>query len=200
MKIENLDGAFFSDDVNGAIKNRSNYGNVLYQSPERLQATQSTRTMESSSRSDCWSLGVILYTLAFGRYPFYHTDLNQLKNQILTLEPTLPASLPLPIRSLLKSLLNKDPLKRISTQQLLKCDCIKSIDLIYDTDNSTPQEYCSKLINLIATIRMLIDPGSTKISKIKSMDYNLNVPIVNYSLNSKINELKSSKFVNDLNN
>jgi len=40
-------------------------------SPERIQGKINIDDLEASKRADLWSMGIIIYLLITGRYPFY---------------------------------------------------------------------------------------------------------------------------------
>ena len=119
MKLENLDGA---KQLNDKLDLKDKFGCILYQAPERLIDNLDTNSDTKSivTKSDCWSLGVILYTLAFGKYPFHHFNLDVLKDQILNSSPfKLPFKNATKIDSLVTCLLNKNPVKRLDTSEIL---------------------------------------------------------------------------------
>lgn len=88
---------------------------MLYQAPERLIDG------DGGQPADCWSLGVILYTLAFAAYPFHHSDLEILKRQISNVDFQLPQNeLADQVRPLLRRLLCRCPEERLSTGEILE--------------------------------------------------------------------------------
>ena len=87
---------------------------MLYQAPERLIDG------DGGKRADCWSLGVIFYTLLFARYPFHHSNLEILKSQILAAAFQMSQSkLSAELRPLLSRLLCRCPEERLSTGEIL---------------------------------------------------------------------------------
>ncbi|XP_049585341.1 serine/threonine-protein kinase ULK4-like isoform X3 [Syngnathus scovelli] len=117
-------GIIFSDltpakillDSSGMLK----LGSPIYMAPEILQGSETT------SISDLWALGCVLYYMYTGKPPFYSSCYSQLKEMILCQEaasptqkvsPTIPPSQD--FQHLLKRLLNKNPEKRGSPAAVL---------------------------------------------------------------------------------
>ena len=65
-------------------------------------------------------MGVILYRIVCGKFPFEDRDLSRLMDKALLLEPDYPFSLSEDLRNLLESLLEKDPNKRIAFERILQ--------------------------------------------------------------------------------
>ncbi|KAJ0065908.1 hypothetical protein NL108_000157, partial [Boleophthalmus pectinirostris] len=95
-------------------------GSLLYKAPEVLLGS------ETNTSTDLWALGCILHYMYTGKPPFYCDDCNVLTDMILHREP---APLIQPVTSatpsenflnLLKSLLVKDPYKRMNWSELLQ--------------------------------------------------------------------------------
>ena len=72
-------------------------------------------------KADMWSLGVILYKMLSGNYPFVHIDLKELFRRIRMQEPAeLPASVSDEAKDLVKMLLCKAPDQRAGIAEILK--------------------------------------------------------------------------------
>ncbi|RKP16403.1 molecular mechanism For the regulation of protein kinase B Akt By hydrophobic motif phosphorylation, partial [Rozella allomycis CSF55] len=83
-------------------------GTPEYLAPEILEEEVYGRSV------DWWALGVVIYEMMIGRPPFGPaTNMEQLFNNILHQKILVPLSLSTPARSLLESLLSRDPSKRI---------------------------------------------------------------------------------------
>jgi len=77
------------------------------------------RQMYSGKMADSWSLGIILYTMLFGRYPFCDRTLVGLFIKIGRCRPDIPRTISLKARSLLRSLIRVKPEERLLAQDLL---------------------------------------------------------------------------------
>lgn len=100
--------------LDDAAKGAGLCGTPLYMSPEQVKHTE----MTIDSRSDIWSLGVILYQLATGKLPFTgnHEDLYE---QICSKTPDRPRvidrSIPVTLESVIMRCLEKRPEDRFQT-------------------------------------------------------------------------------------
>ncbi len=92
------------------------HGCPAYVSPEILESTNGY----SGKAADIWSLGVMLYTMLFGRYPFHDNEPLALFSKIRSGHFPLPDSISSKAKCLLRAVLRKDPSERFSSQELLE--------------------------------------------------------------------------------
>jgi len=96
-------------------------GSRPYMSPEQIMG-------QSQRRSDVWALGVVMYVLYTGMFPFYHEVEKVLMDMILELPPPLPSKhnedLDPEIERIILKCLEKDPANRYADAGALKNEII----------------------------------------------------------------------------
>ncbi len=119
LTLDETDVIFY--DLNGSCVVNMNepllqeiFGGTIYISPEIL----SFRPYDSIS-SNMWALGIILYTMLTKKIPFIFTNGHELVNMILSSVIPYPTHLSKYSIDILKSLLNRNPLARPTTNVLL---------------------------------------------------------------------------------
>lgn len=90
-------------------------GCPAYVSPEILKAN----TTYSGKAADMWSLGVILYTMLVGRYPFNDSEHASLFAKISRGQFTVPDCLSSKARCMIRALLRREPEERIASEDVL---------------------------------------------------------------------------------
>ena len=110
--IKIIDFDLSSDHASEPLNNRC--GSPCYIAPESL-----TQTQYMGIPADIWSLGVILYTLVDGSLPWNYQDADRMYQQITTGDFPMPTTITVQCQDLLKNILNPDPQKRFSTDQIL---------------------------------------------------------------------------------
>ncbi len=87
-------------------------GSLPYISPEMLEHAG------YDTKSDMFSVGVVLFNMLTGRQPFFGRNDDERRNCILTQEPVIPKEITNPyLIDILKGLMEKDPEKRLSVQE-----------------------------------------------------------------------------------
>ncbi|XP_076157550.1 tribbles homolog 1 [Alosa pseudoharengus] len=94
------------------------HGCPAYVSPEIL-SSGGVGGSYSGRQADAWSLGVMLYTMLVGRYPFHDPDPAALFSRIRRGQYCLPEGLSMKARCLLRSLLRRDPAERLTAAEVL---------------------------------------------------------------------------------
>lgn len=82
---------------------------------------------EYNEMVDWWSLGVCIYEWSFGAVPFRGNQTEQ-RDAILTAEPRYPSPVDRTLRSLISSLLRKDPAKRADFQKIKDHPYFEGVD------------------------------------------------------------------------
>lgn len=86
-------------------------GSVAYLAPEMLKRQGHGKSV------DWYLLGVLFYEMIVGFPPYFSTNRDQMFNNIQRGKLKIPTSLSVDARSLLKELLNRDPLKRLGCRR-----------------------------------------------------------------------------------
>ncbi|XP_061109365.1 tribbles homolog 1 [Conger conger] len=113
LKLESLEDSHVLEGNDDSMTDK--HGCPAYVSPEILNSSGSY----SGKQADVWSLGIMLYTLLVGRYPFHDSDPSALFSKIRKGQYCLPDSLSPPARCLLRSLLRKEPAERLTAEEIL---------------------------------------------------------------------------------
>ncbi|XP_068603070.1 tribbles homolog 1 [Brachionichthys hirsutus] len=113
VRLESLeDCRVLEDPANDSMSDT--HGCPAYVSPEIL----SSSAPYSGKMADMWSLGVMLFTMLVGRYPFHDPDPATLFSKIRRGQCCLPESLSPKAKCLLQSLLRKEPWERLTATEL----------------------------------------------------------------------------------
>lgn len=90
-------------------------GSLYHLSPEQIKGV-----CYSGEKVDVWSSGVVVYCLLVGQPPFRANDVSELLNDIVQGNYEMPESLSPEAQELIRSLLQVDPEKRPSCQDVLR--------------------------------------------------------------------------------
>jgi serine/threonine protein kinase len=98
---------------------------LAYISPEVLNTSHAEY---SGKLSDSWSLGIVLYTLLLGRYPFHHPTIATMFAKIARAKFQIPPSsgLSLDAKLLLRSLIRPKPSERLLPSEILSHNWLKA--------------------------------------------------------------------------
>lgn len=123
LKLETLDDGVVLEDVGSNDRLNDKHGCPVYVSPEILSPSGMPY---SGKAADCWSLGVMLYTMLVGRYPFHDPDPSALFSKIRRGTYSLPESLSSKAKCLIRNLLRHDPEERLTAEEILDHPWLKS--------------------------------------------------------------------------
>ncbi|XP_062897151.1 tribbles homolog 3 [Mobula hypostoma] len=113
LRLETLEDSCLLKGEDDSLMDK--HGCPAYVGPEILNGKQSY----SGKAADIWSLGVVLYTMLVGRYPFQDTEPAALFNKIRRGLFTIPESLSPKARCLIRCLLRRDPADRLTASEIL---------------------------------------------------------------------------------
>lgn len=114
LRLESLEDAVLVEDVDDNLTDRR--GCPAYVAPEVLRSGRSY----SGKAADIWSLGVLLYTMLVGRYPFNDIEHASLFAKISRGQFIVPDALSPKARCLIKALLRKEPTERPEAQDVVR--------------------------------------------------------------------------------
>lgn len=113
LVLENLEDACLLSGPDDSLSDK--HGCPAYVSPEIL----SSKNSYSGKAADVWSLGVVLYTMLVGRYPFQDTEPATLFSKIRRGVFSIPDGLSPKARCLIRCLLRKTPSERLTAREIL---------------------------------------------------------------------------------
>ncbi|XP_032639226.1 tribbles homolog 1 [Chelonoidis abingdonii] len=114
LRLENLEDTHIIKGEDDALSDK--HGCPAYVSPEILNTTGTY----SGKSADVWSLGVMLYTLLVGRYPFHDSDPSTLFSKIRRGQFCIPDHVSPKARCLIRSLLRREPSERLTAPEILR--------------------------------------------------------------------------------
>jgi len=114
LKLESLEDAVVLEDPQDDILS-DKHGCPAYVSPEILKSN----TQYSGRAADMWGLGVMLYTMLVGRYPFHGAEHSGLFAKIRRGQFSLPDHLSSRAKCLIRCLLKREPDERLTTEDVL---------------------------------------------------------------------------------
>ncbi|XP_078410998.1 tribbles homolog 3 [Cetorhinus maximus] len=113
LRLENLDDACVLKGEDDSLMDK--HGCPAYVGPEILNTKQSY----SGKAADVWSLGVVLYTMLVGRYPFQDTEPAALFSKIRRGFYTVPDNISPKAKCLIRCILRRNPTERLTAGEIL---------------------------------------------------------------------------------
>ncbi|KPP77572.1 tribbles 2-like [Scleropages formosus] len=114
IKLESLEDAYILEGEDDSLSDK--HGCPAYVSPEILNTTGSY----SGKAADVWSLGVMLYTILVGRYPFHDVEPSSLFSKIRRGQFSIPETLTPKAKCLIRSILRREPAERLTSREILE--------------------------------------------------------------------------------
>lgn len=112
--MEGLDDACLLNGEDDTLEDK--HGCPAYVSPEILQSTGGY----SGKAADIWSLGVMLYTMIVGRYPFHDSEPTALFSKIRRGNFAIPDTISSKAKCLIRSMMRRDPIERLTASEVLE--------------------------------------------------------------------------------
>lgn len=148
-----------------AMLKASTSGTTAYCAPERLKQAQESKAV------DMWSVGCILYFLLFGIPPFYSTKEDEEENDDEIVQSVMEGTIVFKrqisdmAKDLILRLLEKDPARRITAEQVLMHPWIRSFGAVEDMmveDLSSGSQSGNRAAVLKMSINKVIDVCALK--------------------------------------
>lgn len=114
VKLESLEDTYILDGHDDSLSDK--HGCPAYVSPEILNANG----CYSGKAADVWSLGVMLYTILVGRYPFHDVEPGSLFSKIRRGHFNVPETLTPKAKCLIRSILRREPAERLTSREVLE--------------------------------------------------------------------------------
>lgn len=113
LKLDTLEDAYLTGQGDDYLSQR--HGCLAYISPETLEANNTF----SGKAADVWCLGIILYTILVGHYPFNDIDQSSLFQKIKRCQFRFPDALSPKAKCLIHNILRPDPMERLTAKEIL---------------------------------------------------------------------------------
>jgi len=108
-----------SNRNNSVYENPSHQLSLHYTAPELLSKVTSEDVLCYTPKLDWWAVGVTLYLMVYGKYPFDSLQRRDLIHKIVNLEPVYRSGPPPGLITIIKGLLRKTPQIRYGAEELL---------------------------------------------------------------------------------
>jgi serine/threonine protein kinase len=153
VKITDFGASKFSDD--GYSTSHTRVGTEQYWAPE-VQETNKNKKKGYNEKVDLWSLGVVLYVMLTGGYPFYDEAGESMSKKIQEGKFKFDTNKPISkeARDLIKNLLKPNPIERFSLEQCFSHPWAKKYARNSTTSSREDSaEDCEESISLPADVK-----------------------------------------------
>ncbi|XP_061884941.1 SNF-related serine/threonine-protein kinase [Entelurus aequoreus] len=123
----------FSNRFQPGKKLNTSCGSLAYSAPEILLGDE-----YDAPAVDIWSLGVILFMLVCGQPPFQEANDSETLTMIMDCKYTVPTHISAACRDLIGHMLQRDPKKRATLEQIESHEWLQGVDPSPATKMSTP--------------------------------------------------------------
>ncbi|XP_061738546.1 SNF-related serine/threonine-protein kinase [Nerophis ophidion] len=123
----------FSNRFQPGKKLNTSCGSLAYSAPEILLGDE-----YDAPAVDIWSLGVILFMLVCGQPPFQEANDSETLTMIMDCKYTVPAHISAACKDLIGHMLQRDPKKRATLEQIESHEWLQGVDPSPATKMSTP--------------------------------------------------------------
>lgn len=167
--METWDDAVVLTDPDDDLLN-DKHGCPTYVSPEILFKANHTY---SGKLADCWSLGVILFTMLAGRYPFHDNNPTQLFSKIRQGTYNIPQTISPLAEFLIRSLLRREPSERLTAEDLLHSKWFKVKDDSSESESQLPESQLSEITGLSSSSMLSTSSSSSSFTSQSSLPFSL---------------------------
>ena len=123
--------------TNSVLLKTSEFAEVRTKAPEQI-----TLKKEYDEKCLSWFIGVTVYLLAVGCYPFNGKSVESIKENILRAHPVIPDSVSKPLSDLISKLLIKNPQMRLSFKRIKEHPFVSGSDInFYGNRNPIPRAF-----------------------------------------------------------
>ncbi|XP_025090474.1 tribbles homolog 2-like [Pomacea canaliculata] len=137
LQLEGLeDAVVLSEEDHDVLKDK--HGCPAYVSPEILFSSEAGY---SGKLADVWSLGVMLYTMLVGRYPFHDPQPMALFGKIRRGQFHIPDSVSPKAKCLIRCLLRRNPAERLASNEIISHPWFRSVPSLRSQPNT---ERCNR--------------------------------------------------------
>ncbi|OHT07202.1 CAMK family protein kinase [Tritrichomonas foetus] len=177
--------------------NQTKCGTICYVPPEIFLSENLQQFANSHKKYDIWSMGVILYTMATGFLPFDGQNDIEIAEKIVYIEPEYPKSLNPKLVDLIKSMLRKNQLRRITLNEIKKHPWISQTELTF-ISRLTPTNSTLKYHNFDKDVLLQMSSMDYDVSKLEDQQKHQKFPEEELFVYRILDSQKKSTFIKNV--